>query len=482
MKKSILRIVGFFMILITILIYANKIFAFKNGDGIYDFTKFYELENNTVDVLVLGSSHAFQAVNTGMLWQEHGISSFILGGSVQPIWNTYYYLKEALNTQTPQLIILEAYMITDTSDYGSDLVIIKNTFGMKWSKNKVDAIKISTPKARWGEFFFSYIQYHTRYTDLSRADFTNNQGNPLYENWKGFGCNMATTSFDTPDVHEVTEKKSLSEKSETYYRKIIELAAENNIPLLIVVSPYAGINENAQAMYNTAADIAAEYNVNFVNYNLLYDEIGIDFSYDAADLGHLNYKGNQKYTHALGEYIINHYDIPDRRGNDKYKSWELNSQYISSIIENQQLIEATSTSDIIDNINNQEYLLFVSVDGNCYTFDDERLDNNVAILLNALNIPRYNENTIWYINNQSGYIYTSGSEYARETFRLDYHDVCLSRTFDETSQQYINSVNIDRTEYKKVTNGINITVYNPLTQNIVDSFGFDMNDNYNLVR
>ena len=73
-------------------------------------------------------------------------------------------------------------------------------------------------------------------------------------------------------------------------------------------------------------------------------------------------------------------------------------------------------------------------------------------------------------------------ESAGTTFRFDYHDVCLSRFFGETSQQYSNLVNIDGTEYKKVTNGINVTVYNPLTQSVVDSFGFNMDDNYNVVR
>lgn len=482
MKKSILRIASFFIILIIILNYTNKIFALKNPDGIYDFTKFYELEDNTVDVLVLGSSHAFEAIDTGMLWSEHGISSFILGGGGQPLWNTYYFLKEALNTQTPYLIILESYMVTNGDDYSIDPVIISNTYGLEWTKNKIDAIKISTPKERWEEFMFSYIQYHTRYTDLSREDFTNNQGNPLYKNWKGFLCNMTTTPLDTPNVSDITDRAPLSTKTEEYYRKIIELAAENNIPLLIVVSPYASICEPEQLLLNTAADIAFEYNINFVNYNLLYDEIGIDFSSDVPDPWHLNYKGCQKYTHALGEYIINHYDIPDRRGSDKYESWELDSQYISSIIKNQQLIEAADISSIIQNINNQEYLLFISADGNYSTVNDVKLDNNVAILLNALNIPLNNENAIWYINNKSGCIYTIDVEYAEKIFRLDYHDVCLSRTFDEISQQYVNSVIIDRKEYKTVTNGVNITVYNPLTQSIVDSFGFDMDDNYNLVR
>ncbi len=477
MKNATLRIVCFLALLATVLYYVNSVFAFKDGDGIYSYKKFYELENNTVDVLVLGSSHAFESVNTGMLWQEHGISSFILGGSIQPIYNAYYALKETLKTQSPSLIILEAYTLTKTEEYSDDIRIIKNTYGMKWSRNKIDAIKTSAPKERWLEFMFGYIQYHTRYTSLSKADFVKNQGNPLFENWKGFGCNMATNAFDKPNVQNVTDRLMLSEKQEEYYRKIIELAIESQIPLLVMVSPYAGISEEEQARYNTVSDIAGSYNVNFINYNLLYDEIGLDFSSDAADVSHLNYKGNQKFTHALGEYITDHYDIPDRRGDAKYASWEADSQYISASIKNQQLLEANNLSDIIYHLMDQEYELFVSTDGYGNTADDR-----MAPLFNALGIPRDKGSEIWHVNTKHGVLYASGAEAAQETMRLGSYQVCLSRSLDESSQNYLNSVIIDNTKLQTVSNGINITVYNPLTQNIVCSFGFDMSNQYNLVR
>lgn len=476
MKKSVIRIISFLFILILILYYVNNILAVKGGDGIYDLTKFYELEDNTVDVLVLGSSHAFEAINTGVLWSEYGIASFVLGGSYQQMWYTYYYLKEALKTQTPQLIILEAYMTTFKYEYHDGTV--QNTYGLKWSRDKLESIKVGTPKEKWGEYILGYVQYHTRYATLARADFLKNQGNPLYENWKGFGCNMRTTAYDNPDIHQINGREPLSEKTETYYRKIIELASEYNIPLLIVISPYPGITESSQSIFNTAADIAADYNVDFINYNLLYEEIGIDFTYDAADQHHLNYKGNQKYTRALGEYITNNYNISNRRGNEKYKSWEADSQYISSLIKNQELLEANTFSSIIENITAQEYTLFVSVDGSCNTSVPD-----MAILFDTLKIPRDKGNGVWYINNKTGILYASDVKNYNKDFRLDYHDARITSTLiNEDTGEYENTVFIDNISYGKVSDGVNITVYNPITQSIVDSFGFDMKDNYRLVR
>ena len=88
MKKTVVRITGFLLILLMVLAGINRVFKMKYGDGIYSLTKFYEQKKDSVDVLVLGSSHAFENINTGTLWDEYGMASYVLGGSRQPSWNT----------------------------------------------------------------------------------------------------------------------------------------------------------------------------------------------------------------------------------------------------------------------------------------------------------------------------------------------------------------------------------------------------------
>ena len=259
MKKSAIRIGCFLVILAVVLSCFNSVFRFKYGDGIYDLTKYYELEDNTADVLILGTSHAFENINTGTLWDEHGIASFLLAGSIQPMWNTYYYFKEALKSQSPKLVVLEAFCTVLQSDYIDDARIIKNTFGLRWSGDKIESIKVSVPEDGWREFFLEYSQYHMRYKEISREDFLKDQGNPLYKDWKGFGCSMETNPLERIDVSAVTERKDLHEKTEKYYRSILELAQTEDIPIIVVAAPYAGITVDEQAMLNRACDIASEY-------------------------------------------------------------------------------------------------------------------------------------------------------------------------------------------------------------------------------
>lgn len=474
MKKSIVRITSFIIILVLCLGYINSVFKVKYGDGIYDVTKFYELEDNTVDVLILGSSHAFEDFNTGTLWDEYGLSSFIFAGSVQPMWNTYYYLKEALKTQTPELIVLEGYCTVFSSEFIDDSRIIKNNYGLKWSPDKVESLKVSSPQERWREFFLEYSQYHTRYKKLSRADFVKNQGNPLYEDWKGFGCNMVTTPLESIDVRGVEERADLFEKTEKYYRATIELAKEKDIPIVVIISPYAGINEGEQKMFNTASDIAAEYGVPFFNCNLNNDEIGMDWSVDAGDVEHLNYRGNQKFSKYIGKYLVENYDLPDHRGEPEYSSWEENAQFIRQMIYDQELLESTDLAAITEKLQNDNYWIFISVDGTCNT-----ADATFTNLFDKYGIPMDGTNGIWFISSDGSWNTTmDDGEFFRRT---DPHDFHLRRSSDENGN-WSNEIIIDNVNYKKVTNGVNIVVYDKLTEKVADTIGFNADDGYAIVR
>ena len=58
-----------------------------------------------IDVLFLGSSHVHCNVNTQLLWDEYGMAAYLMTGAEQPLWNSYYNLKEALKTQKPRLVV-----------------------------------------------------------------------------------------------------------------------------------------------------------------------------------------------------------------------------------------------------------------------------------------------------------------------------------------------------------------------------------------
>lgn len=474
LKGTIIRIVFFLTILIMILLYWNRVFKPKYSDGIYDLTTYYGLEENTVDVLVLGTSHAFEDFNTGTLWDEYGISAYVLGGSMQPMWNTYYYLREALKTQKPKVIVLEGYAAIFQSDYMEESNVIKNNYGLKWSRNKIRSLDASVPAERLGDFVLAYPHYHARYNDIGRTDFVNNQGNPMYDDWKGFGCNMNTKQYDSIDIRQVMRRANLNSKTELYYKSIINLAKENDIPIVIVISPYAGINESNQEVFNRVGDIAEEQNVPYLNCNLLVEEIDIDYSTDVADADHLNYKGNQKFSRYIGEYLCGNFDIPDHRGDSRYDSWENQADYIRQLISDQELVETESLRVLLEMTTRKPYVTVVSVDDSSGLADGDARD-----FLNVLNIQNGKGSGIWLYNGGDTLWNTETSSYYYR--KMGSHDMLLQRKVNPDGE-YTNSVIIDKEEYVRVNNGINVVVYDPITEKIATSFGIDFDDKYKLLR
>lgn len=156
-------------------------------------------------------------------------------------------------------------------------------------------------------------------------------------------CFFGTQVRERPDVGNFQGMAEISRKEELYFRKIIELCQQQEIPVMVIVSPWA-VTENKQQRYNYLESVALEYRIPFINYNSgeAYDRIGLDFSSDMVDIGHLNYRGGIKYTNVLGEDIQNYIPLSDHRGDARYYSWEMNSKDINARIADFEASSATT--------------------------------------------------------------------------------------------------------------------------------------------
>ena len=75
--KNVGKAVCFLGLLLLMLMGCSQILQFKYMDGLYHMKAFYELEEDSLDVLVLGSSHAYEDINPAVLWKEQGIAAYI---------------------------------------------------------------------------------------------------------------------------------------------------------------------------------------------------------------------------------------------------------------------------------------------------------------------------------------------------------------------------------------------------------------------
>ena len=475
MRRSIVRIAGFLILLTLSIGTVNKILSFKFADGNQIFSDFYQLEKDTVDVLVIGSSHAYVNYNNGTLWDEYGIASYDLGSSVQPMWNSYYYLKEALKTQDPELIVLEGYGLSFDIEYSDDSKIIKNTYGMKWSMDKIKAIMASSKKKDWISFLLDYTRYHTRYASLNKGDFYPESTYLDANNYMHYEGLMGQYLFDKAnpvtfhDVTNVTGTEELQEKTEKYFRMILELAKEKNIPVAVIVTPY-DIKDEAQRKFLRAEEIADEYGAKFFNTNLKLEEIDLDPNTDFFDTAHMTASGSEKYTRYIGKYLKENFVLSDHRGDEKYAAWDRTAEITRAFIRNGEMKNSENLSELAERIAGEDYWVVITLDG-----EDNNSDPELNRFLEHIGITNADRNYIWFLENGKT-AWESGIGNNEYYFRTESHDILISRNEKK------NKVNVDGKVIKIVNNGINVIVYDPLMDMVVDSYGIDEDEGYMVVR
>ena len=98
MRKKWIRGGIFLCLVLLLLSNLNRILCVKSPHGVDQARYLYVQPKNKIDVLFLGSSHVHCNVNTQLLWDEYGMAAYLMTGAEQPLWNSYYNLKEALKT------------------------------------------------------------------------------------------------------------------------------------------------------------------------------------------------------------------------------------------------------------------------------------------------------------------------------------------------------------------------------------------------
>lgn len=483
-KNTVIKVVSFLLICILTFSVLDGVMEFKYTDGTKPINTFYTQEKNTVDVLILGSSHAFSNFLPNVLWDEYGYSSYILSASMQPTWNSYFYLEEALKTQTPKAIVFEGFRLVEQSDYPSTQTSIKSTYGMKFSFTKIKALAASFSASKFLEYTFQFGNYHSRYNEVSVSDFKEFYNNPYYKYYKGEVNQLRT--FDSAKEMNVADydktAKKISEKTEKYYIKMIELAKKHNIPFITIISPY-NMSQKEYGYFKYAEQIAKEYDVPFININEDYNSINLDFKKDFSDAGHLNNAGAKKLSIYLGDYLKENYTIPDHRGDEKYNSWQIYSEVFTRHYYNQLKKESDWTEYIQKAEDSGNYSYIIAI--NDYNNFNEKAKKDIDDSLAMLNIDSSEiSNGVYFIRNGQ-VLYRSYDAETDKAFRLDstndirfcYGEKEFSNPDKKRNVFFININGNEKKNTRVIPNGVTLIVYDELLTSFTETVYYDSSKN-----
>ena len=242
------------------------------------------------------------SIDPNVLENETGLKSYVLATQKQPIWVSYHYIKEALKTQNPKLLVLEVNMMVQEDEYADEGTLYSAFDPIAFSRNKIDMVFSAVKPGERRFYLFNIYKYHNRWEELELEDYTQDYLKEKDSN-KGYVRLEQITPIPYRDnLLDIKAVGSPLKKSIEYLEKIIALAEEKGIRLILMKTPSnASIEE--QKKYNAAWEIADRHKIEYLDYNLLYKEVDLDINIDFYDKRHLNYSGMKKLVRHFSNYL-----------------------------------------------------------------------------------------------------------------------------------------------------------------------------------
>lgn len=250
-------------------------------------TRIDDIKNYTdVDVLVVGSSHAYRGFDP-RIFKENDLSMFNLGSSAQSPIQSYYFLKEYTQQLKPKLVIIEVYPETFTSDgIESAIDLISNCpNNMQLTQMALTFKNVKPFNALLCRIVDQEILNHSYNEDIT-MDLDSYVSGGYVEREIG-----NTKTYIIPDSFDL----HLNENQLKAFEESINLLNERKIPVILVQAPVT------QKLYNSFRE-KDSFNKLMSSYGKYYNFNEIESLQDSVlfyDADHLNQDGVEKFNRIL---------------------------------------------------------------------------------------------------------------------------------------------------------------------------------------
>lgn len=488
MKKNVgfaLRAAGFLAVFaVCFWVYVRwitpKFFTDIDWPTTTTYAGFYELEKNTADVLFLGSSHGVTSFLPQELYNQYGITSYNLGCEQQGMVTSYYWLKEALRYQSPKAVVLECYFcfpyMVDEPLNTEESYTRKAFDFMKWSPVKAEAVKtvceVDDKQDVWS-YYFPNVRYHTRWENLDRNDYRYKEmaGKaglkgfaPLY-----FYLGEPGEGFVPHDTDETDECAQMAPLMLEYLDKINDLCAQNDIHLILTITPAMAAD---LTKCNAVQAYADEKGLTFISFNEqnVYRQMDYQMAVDNCDDGHPNIWGAMKVTNYMGAVLRDQFGIES----NLQPQWENSKEDYAFIMDQCSLDHTGDIDAYLAALNHEQYaVILASKDEFTTSLRESTIDLLRQLGLSADLAGQEGCNYLAVVSDGKVLLEEVSFEpIAYQGAIQDGYMPLYARSMKDEWGNGLASVIIDGEEYSKNQSGLNIIVYNNQTRKIVDSVWF----------
>lgn len=299
----------------------DKVFLYKDAN-VYNYVNYMEQEPDSIDVLILGSSHSMDAIHSNLLSEHlqevYGITAkpfnmSIMGMLIEQI---DFRFEKALDTQKPKVLVIETFSFVEMQEEEAEAVRRRCIDCLPFSWGKWNYIERNISENQ-SSFVVPFIKYHSRWSELTVSDFeilkpgfvkeisVNNGFTTLAEEKPDY--DSVPDDYFQQDFGKIDEKVAITDKQKRHVEHILEVAREHGIAVLFLSVPYKVQMDFESTELIKRNNFLYEKYVNnedvfMLDLNKEANDIGWNYDY-LSDDGHVNTPGRDKVTKLLAEYI-----------------------------------------------------------------------------------------------------------------------------------------------------------------------------------
>lgn len=305
-KKIILH-TALLIFFVTIILICSTLPYFWGESYYYQDYKVRTSLSGKLDTLVIGSSHALRSIKPTVLNEKLNTKAYNLSSPLMSMYGRYVMLEKEINRNPVKTVYLEI-------SYNA-LTLDRKTLGLEGDLYVLGRFDNVFERINFFTNAFTPEEYRKVLSDIIVRSKNSFSIHNTIEQYKTFGY-LSMPSNNQLLSDEVKEKvkntkvldTKIKEESLNYFDKIIKLCKENDIRVILVVTPVTErmILEysNLDDIFSQYIDLAKEYNCEYYDFNLDKNRMKL-YSEESSfyDNTHMSDSGAEIFSNRLTEII-----------------------------------------------------------------------------------------------------------------------------------------------------------------------------------
>lgn len=332
--KNFIKFICFLLVLTAVFSISNYAVCTTDQSDTLHIKGFFKEKENTLDVLLIGSSELYTGFNSPLAWQEYGFTSYSLTYSGFP--GTLYEaaLAQALTTQNPKLVVFEI-----NGFLYSDKMMKRDAKMHTWfdnaPKNEVteEYINKLIPEEKKLEYNLPFYKFHSNWKHPLLS--LSNMLGKLKMDIDGVSYTKSFSSNNETRKNNdfINRKNHFSKKSKNALISLLEFCKEKGLKQVLFMRAPHCVNNMSPKAYKKIEKLVKSYGYDFADFENSFDEIGLDTQHDFYNYDHLNIYGMEKNTRFLSQYFLNKYDVKSNHSQKTVDTWNLCAEKTAKLVE-----------------------------------------------------------------------------------------------------------------------------------------------------